>query len=57
MHLAAGVGVDAGVVDFGGHGHGRGGEILHLLQMEVEALGFDGESSAISSSVHRGGSI
>lgn len=39
-HFLAGVGMDAGIVNLGGKGHGCGGEILHLLQMEIELLGF-----------------
>ena len=27
----------------GGDGHGRGGEILHLLQLEIQGLGLDGQ--------------
>ena len=35
--------VVARVPGLGGDGHRRGGEVLHLLQMEVEALGDDGK--------------
>jgi len=37
------VGVVARVPGFGGVGHRRGGEVLHLFQVEVEALGDDGQ--------------
>lgn len=37
------VGVKAGVERLGRDGHGRGGEVLHLLQVEVEILGDGGE--------------
>ena len=33
----------SGVVYFRGHGHWGGSEVLHLLEMEVEFLGFGGE--------------
>ena len=35
-----GVGVDAGVIDFGGQGHGGRSEILDLFEFEVQAAGF-----------------
>lgn len=38
-----GVGVDAGVIDFGGQGHGGRCEILDLFELEVQAAGFGGE--------------
>ena len=38
-----GVGMNPGVPCFGGYGHRGGGEVLHLLQMEVQALGDDGQ--------------
>ena len=38
-----GVGVVARVPGLGGDGHRRGGEVLHLFEVEVEALGDDGE--------------
>ena len=38
-----GVGVEAGVPRLGADGHGRGREVLHLLEVEVEAAGDDGE--------------
>ena len=37
------VGVDAGVVHLGAEGHGRGGEILYLLETVAEAFHLDGE--------------
>ena len=40
---AHGVGMEAGVVDFRGEGHGGGGEVLHLLEAEVQFFGGDGE--------------
>ena len=42
-NLLAGVGVDAGVVYFGGKGHGRWGEVLDLLETEVEGTGLGGK--------------
>ena len=33
-----GVGVKAGIPGFGGDGHGGGGEVLHLLQLEIHVL-------------------
>ena len=38
-----GVGMEAGVPSLGGDGHGRGGEVLHLLELEVEVFGQTGE--------------
>ena len=38
-----GVGVVARVPGLGGDGHRRGGEVLHLFEVEVETLGDDGE--------------
>ena len=38
-----GVGVITRVPGLGGDGHRRGGEVLHLFEVEVEALGDDGE--------------
>ena len=38
-----GVGVNAGVVHLGAEGHGRGGEILYLLEPVAEAFHLDGE--------------
>ena len=32
--------VEPGVVGFGADGHGGGGEVLHLFEVEVELLGF-----------------
>ena len=34
-----GVGVVAGVEHFGGHGHGRGGEVLHLFELVAHLAG------------------
>ena len=38
-----GVGVDAGVVHLGAESHGRGGEILYLLEAVAEAFHLNGE--------------
>lgn len=38
-----GIGVEAGVIDFGGEGHGSWGEVLDLFEFEVELAGFGGE--------------
>ena len=38
-----GIRVEACVPGLCGHSHGRGREVLHLLEVEVEALGDDGE--------------
>lgn len=43
VDFLAGVGVDAGVVDFGGESHGCRGEVLHLLQAQVKRLGLGGK--------------
>ena len=39
IDFLAGVGVDAGVVDFGGESHGCRGEVLHLLKVKIEGFG------------------
>ena len=39
VDFLAGVRVDACVVDLGGEGHGRWGEVLHLLEAQVKGLG------------------
>ena len=38
-----GVGMQASIINFGGEGHGSGGEILDLLEFEVEFAGFGSE--------------
>lgn len=38
-----GVGVQTRVPGFGGDSHGCGGEVLHLLELEVETSGDDSE--------------
>lgn len=38
-----GVGMQAAVVNFGRYRHGRWGEILHLFELEIEALGLGGQ--------------
>jgi hypothetical protein len=42
-----GVGVVARVPGFSGDGHGRGGKVLHLFEVEVELLGEYGEFSHV----------
>lgn len=42
-YLFAGIGVDAGVIDLGGEGHGGRGEVLDLLKVHVELLGLGGK--------------
>lgn len=37
------IGVIASIPCFGAHGHGGGGEVLHLLKMEVEPFGGNGK--------------
>lgn len=39
--------VDSGVVDFGSYSHGRRSKVLHLLKMEVEIAGLNGQLSHI----------
>ena len=43
-----GIGVVAGVPRLCGDGHRGGGEVLHLLQLEVQALGEHGELGHVS---------
>lgn len=43
IDLLAGIGMDAGVIDFCGEGHGRGREVLDLFEMEIQFLGLGGQ--------------
>ena len=43
VDLLKGIGMIAGVVNLRGKGHGRGGEVLHLLEMKMQILGLDSQ--------------